>query len=83
MSKFLEVRNLSVNFPTEDGIVKAVDNLSFSLERGKTLGVVGESGSGKTMICRTMIGTLERRGGKILSAFSFSQAVITLLCSSP
>lgn len=56
MSKFLEVRNLSVNFPTEDGIVKAVDNLSFSLERGKTLGVVGESGSGKSVTSLAILG---------------------------
>ena len=43
MSSFLEVKNLCVNFPTEDGLVKAVDNLSFSVEKGKTLGIVGES----------------------------------------
>lgn len=56
MSKFLEVRNLSVDFPTEDGLVKAVNNLSFSIERGKTLGVVGESGSGKSVTSLAILG---------------------------
>jgi peptide/nickel transport system ATP-binding protein len=42
----LEVKDLSVHFPTEDGIVKAVVGLSFSMRAGETLGVVGESGSG-------------------------------------
>jgi len=56
MSNFLEVRNLSVSFPTEDGLVKAVDNLSFSLEKGKTLGIVGESGSGKSVTSLAILG---------------------------
>ncbi len=47
MSEFLRVRDLYVHFPTQDGIVKATDGLSFDLERGKTLGIVGESGSGQ------------------------------------
>ena len=43
---FLEVKDLKVHFPTDDGIVKSVDGLSFELERGNTLGIVGEYGSG-------------------------------------
>ena len=43
----LEVKDLRTSFKTEDGIVKAVDGVSFSVEKGQTLGIVGESGSGR------------------------------------
>jgi peptide/nickel transport system ATP-binding protein len=52
----LEVRDLRVHFPTDDGLVKAVDGVSYSLERGQTLGIVGESGSGKTVSSLTIMG---------------------------
>jgi peptide/nickel transport system ATP-binding protein len=57
MSKpFLSVENLVVSFPTSDGMVRATQGLSYTLERGKTLGIVGESGSGKSVSSSAILG---------------------------
>ncbi|WP_436499964.1 ABC transporter ATP-binding protein [Actinokineospora sp. HUAS TT18] len=58
---FLEVRDLRVHFPTDDGLVKSVDGLTYSVERGQTLGIVGESGSGKSVSSLSVMG-LHKKG---------------------
>ena len=58
----LEVDDLSTKFKTGRGLVRAVDGVSLTLDRGKALGIVGESGSGKTILSRSIMGLLPRRG---------------------
>lgn len=62
----LEVQHLKKYFPTGAGLLHAVDDVSFTLEQGKTLGVVGESGCGKSTLGRVLLHLLESTDGKIL-----------------
>jgi len=66
VSNLLEIENLEAGFDTEHGLVKAVDGLSFELEKGRTLGIVGESGCGKTVTAMSIVDLLPKPAGKIL-----------------
>jgi len=63
----LDVKNLSVYFHTRDGVVKAVEDVSFSVDQGETLAIVGESGSGKSVACYSLLGLIPMPPGKIES----------------
>jgi len=66
----LEVINLRTHFHTRNGIVRAVDGVSFSVEKGETLGIVGESGSGKSVTCYSLMGLIPKPPGRIESGIA-------------
>ncbi len=63
----LEVRDLKTHFFTREGVVQAVDGVSFSLEKGKTLGIVGESGCGKSVTALSIMGLIPKPPAKIVA----------------
>jgi peptide/nickel transport system ATP-binding protein len=67
----LEVEDLRVHFETEDGVVKAVDGISYTVDRGQTLGIVGESGSGKSVSSLTVMGLTRARNARISGSVRF------------
>ena len=67
----LEVKNLSVGFPTPDGVVHAVNDISFSVNPGETLAIVGESGSGKTVTNLALMGLLNSHTAQISGTAKF------------
>ncbi len=71
MEPLLRVEDLRVEFPSEDGVVHAVDGITYQVHAGKTLGIVGESGSGKTVSSLTTLGLTRRQGAKISGRILF------------
>ena len=63
----LEVQNLTTRFHTRNGVVHAVEDVSFSVDKGRTLGIVGESGSGKSVTCYSLLGLIPWPPGRIHS----------------
>ncbi|MGJ8671736.1 ABC transporter ATP-binding protein [Rubritalea sp.] len=78
----LKVSNLSTRFHTRSGIVHAVEDVSFSVEKGETLGIVGESGSGKSVSCYSLLGLIPQPPGKIHSGTAIFDGKIDLLKAS-
>jgi len=78
----LSVRNLRTHFPTREGVVRAVDGVSFDLHAGRTLGIVGESGCGKSVMTRSILRILDPPGriveGRITLAFADGRAPVDL-----
>ena len=78
----LEVENLRTYFHTRAGIIRAVDDVSFSLEEGETVGIVGESGSGKSVSCYSILGLIPQPPGRIESGTARFDGIDLLHCSS-
>jgi oligopeptide transport system ATP-binding protein len=76
----LEVENLRTYFYTRGGVIRAVNDVSFSLNRGETLGIVGESGSGKSVTCYSILGLIPKPPGKIVSGQANFDGVDLLNC---
>jgi len=76
----LEVQNLRTFFHTRNGVVRAVDDVSFAIEKGETLGIVGESGSGKSVACYSLLGLIPRPPARIESGRATFDGVDLISC---
>ena len=76
----LEVTDLRTTFHTRSGVYRAVDGVSFSLDKGETLGLVGESGSGKSVTCYSLMGLVPQPPGRIESGTAMFDGVDLLHC---
>ncbi len=76
----LNVEDLRTYFHTRDGVVKAVDGVSFSVDKGETLGIVGESGSGKSVTCYSIMGLIPQPPGRIESGRAIFDGTDLLSC---
>ncbi len=79
----LEVKDLTTEFHTRNGIVRAVSGVSFSLKRGETLGIVGESGSGKSVSCYSLLDLIPKPPGKIVAGSAVFDGGVDLLKATP
>src|SRR4051812_12964106 len=77
----LNVTDLRTYFHTRSGIYRAVDGVTFSIEKGETLGIVGESGSGKSVTCYSIMGLVPQPPGRIESGTAMFDGVDLLHCS--
>jgi len=78
----LEVNNLRTSFYTRNGVVRAVNDVSFHLKKGETLGIVGESGSGKSVTCYSLMGLIPQPPGRIDGGEAFFDGTNLLTCST-
>src|SRR5580658_8947021 len=78
----LTITDLRTYFHTRNGVYRSVDGVSFSVERGETLGIVGESGSGKSVTCYSIMGLIPMPPGRIESGSAMFDGVDLLRCSA-
>lgn len=79
----LEISDLMTHFHTRNGVVRAVEGVSFTLARGEALGIVGESGSGKSVTCYSLLGLIPQPPGRIVGGSAIFDGKVDLLRAGP